>query len=146
MAEKLWINANKENSTFFSVCRYGNVIGSNGSIIPVFKRLIEQGIKSLPVTDERMTRFWFKMDDAIEFVLDSLDKMQGGEMFIPKIPSVLITDVIKAFNMPYHVIGIREGEKIHEFMIPPDEITGSEGYSSGNNTHFLTVEEIKEDL
>jgi len=148
MAEKLCINANENSNSLskFSVCRYGNVIGSAGSVLPVFKKMIAEGIKVLPVTDVRMTRFWYPMKDAIEFVLSTIDNMKGGEMLIPKIPSIRITDLVKAFGMEYEVIGIREGEKLHEYMIPPDEITGKEGYSSGNNEHFLTIDEIKESI
>ncbi|MFX1570626.1 MAG: SDR family NAD(P)-dependent oxidoreductase [Promethearchaeota archaeon] len=141
MAEKLWLNANKyaaDDDIRFSICRYGNVVGSAGSIVPVWKKLIEKGAKELPITDERMTRYWFKMDDVMRFVEDSLEKMQGNEIFIPRLPSVRITDLAKAFNMPYKVIGIRPGEKIHEQM----------DYSSdsGINDWFLTVDEIRETI
>jgi UDP-N-acetylglucosamine 4,6-dehydratase len=107
-------------------------------VVPVFKKLIEQGATELPITHPDMTRFWFKMDDVMLFVEDSLDKMQGGEIFIPKLPSVRITDLAAAFGLPYKVVGIREGEKIHETM-------GQE-YDSGSNPWFLSVEEIKETI
>jgi len=141
MAEKLWINANKyaaDDNIKFSVCRYGNVVGSNGSVVPVWKKLIEQGVECLPITDERMTRFWFPMSDAIQFIIDSLKRMKGGEIFVPKLPSVRITDLAAAFGKPYKVVGMRDGEKIHETM-------GQE-YDSGNNPWFLTVDEIKETI
>ena len=140
MAEKLWI------SSGYNVARYGNVIGSAGSVLPLYRRLIAEGAKSLPVTDERMTRFWYPMDDAIRLVLEALDANPSGEMFIPKIPSIRITDLCKALDMPYHVVGIRPGEKLHEYMIAPSDIDDSEGYSSGNNPHFLTVDEIRESI
>lgn len=145
MAEKLWINANStaaDDKIKFSVCRYGNVVGSSGSVIPVFRKLIAEGIKELPITDERMTRFFFKMDDAVQFVVNSLDKMQGGEIFIPNLPSVRITDLCKALNMPYKVVGIREGEKLHETM--GTCLEDGTLLDSCNNPWFLTVEEIKE--
>lgn len=141
MAERLWINANAtaaDDNIRFSVCRYGNVVGSAGSVVPVWKKMIEQGAKYLPVTDENCTRFWFPMQNAIILVVDSLRKMQGGEIFIPRIPSVKITDVARSFNRPYKITGIREGEKIHEELEP--------GYDSGSNPHFLTVEQIKETI
>lgn len=146
MAEKLWIAANGCIGSMFSVCRYGNVIGSSGSVLPLYKQMIHDGVKSLPVTHDGMTRFWYPMQSAINFVIESLDKMEGDEVFIPQIPSIRITDLCKALNMPYHIIGIRPGEKLHESMIPPDDVTGSEGYNSGNNPHFLTVEEIRESI
>lgn len=141
MAEKLWVNAvTRLNS--FAVCRYGNVIGSSGSVLQRYLSLIMDGVESLPVTDERMTRFWYPMQDAIKFVLDSLAKMKNNEVFIPKIPSIRIVDLVSALNMKYHIVGIRPGEKLHEYMIPPSDISNDPGYSSGNNEHFLTVFEI----
>jgi len=139
MAEEIWLAYNNYaacDEIMFSVCRYGNVVGSNGSIIPLFKSLIEEGIKSLPVTDDRMTRYWFEIPDVMKFVDESLENMQGGEIFIPELPSVRITDICKAFGLPYHIVGIREGEKLHETM--------GQGTDSGNNPNgFLTVEEIR---
>lgn len=139
LAENLWINANKyaaDDNIKFSVCRYGNVIGSNGSVVPLFKKLIAGGVTELPITHPEMTRFFFKMQYTLSFVQDSLEIMQGGETFIPKLPSVRITDLCKAFTMPYKVIGIRENEKLHEELEP--------GKSSLTNDWFLTVDEIKE--
>lgn len=140
MAEKLWINAG------YNVCRYGNVIGSAGSVLPLYRKLIANGAKSLPVTDVRMTRYWYPMKNAINFVLNNLDNKSNGDVYIPKIPSIRIIDLCAALDMPYHVVGIRPGEKLHEFMISPDDITGDEGYSSGNNSHFLTIDEIRRSI
>ncbi len=140
MAEKLWISCG------YSVCRYGNVIGSNGSVLPLYRKLIREGAETLPVTDVRMTRFWFPMVDAILFVLDSIEKYVPGHVYIPEIPSIRIIDLVEALDMPYHVIGLREGEKLFESMIPPDPITGYAGYDSETNPHFLTIEEIKKSI
>lgn len=140
LAEKLWVNANKysaDDNIKFSVCRYGNVVGSAGSIVPVWQKLIAQGAQELPVTDERMTRFWMPMETAVKFVSDSIEFMQGGEIFVPKMPSIRIVDLCEAFGMPYNVVGIREGEKLHEEL--------EQGYNSGEN-EFLTVEEIKKTI
>jgi UDP-N-acetylglucosamine 4,6-dehydratase len=139
MAERLMINANNYKGTKdirFSVVRYGNVIGSNGSVIPKWRKMIADGMKELPVTDAKMTRFFYPMQDAIKFVIDALNKMHGGEVYIPRIPSVRVTDITAALGMPYKIVGIRPGEKIHESLEP--------GYDSGSNPEFLTVEQIKE--
>lgn len=141
LAERLWLNANytaADSDIQFSVCRYGNVFGSSGSIYPIWKKLIEQGAEWLPVTDPNMTRFNFLMSDAVRFVEDSIEKMQGGELYIPKLPSVRVVDIAAALDMPYKVVGIRPGEKLHEEMEP--------GYDSGSNPWFLTVEEIRETI
>ena len=146
LAEKLWINANKyaaNDDVRFSVCRYGNVYGSNGSVVPVWKKMIADGADELPVTDERMTRYWWSLDEAVQFVVEALDKMLGGETFIPDLPSVRIVDVATAFGMPYKVVGIREGEKIHETM---GKYRAGELITSGNNDRFLTVDEIKKTI
>jgi UDP-N-acetylglucosamine 4,6-dehydratase len=140
MAEKLIINANNYvgwKNVKFSVVRYGNVVGSSNSVVPVWKKLIEQGADYLPVTDENMTRFWYPMKDACKFVIDSLERMQGREIFIPKIKSIKITDLAAAFGKPYKVIGIRKGEKLHEEL--------DQGYNSRDN-EYLTVEEIRETI
>jgi UDP-N-acetylglucosamine 4,6-dehydratase len=147
LAEKLWINANKyaaDDDIMFSVCRYGNVVGSNGSIIPVWKKLIAEGTTELPVTHPDCTRFWFPMQDAVRFVVESLDEMQGGEIFIPKLPSVRIVDIAAAFGMPYKIVGIRQGEKIHETMGQYRE--DGTLIDSGNNDWFLTVNEIRKTI
>ena len=125
-SDKLFINANyllsKNEDTKFSVVRYGNVVGSRGSVLPYFKSLIQKNAKSLPVTDERMTRFWIELEYGVKFVLNSIDMMTGGELFVPKSPSIKIIDLVKALdkNIKYHIIGIRPGEKLHEILCPED--------------------------
>jgi UDP-N-acetylglucosamine 4,6-dehydratase len=105
----------------FSVVRYGNVLGSRGSVIPFFKDHEVKGF--LPITDEKMTRFWLTIQEGVQFVLDSLDRMQGGEIFVPKIPSFKVVDVAQVVcpNTPTKIIGIRPGEKLHEVMITEDD-------------------------
>ncbi|ANV97502.1 UDP-N-acetylglucosamine 4,6-dehydratase (inverting) [Helicobacter enhydrae] len=125
-SDKLFVSANNikgSKKTKFCVVRYGNVVGSRGSVVPFFKNLIAQGACELPITDERMTRFWITLEDGVKFVLKSLERMHGGEIFIPKIPSMKITDLAKALapNLPLKIIGIRPGEKLHEVMIPRDD-------------------------
>jgi len=107
----------------YSVVRYGNVLGSRGSVVPFFKKLIDEGTEYLPITDERMTRFWITLDDGVRFVLSSLATMKGGEVFVPKIPSLRMTDLAKfmAPDMPLKFVGIRPGEKLHEIMITVDD-------------------------
>lgn len=124
-SDKLFTAANNlvgDRPTRFSVVRYGNVVGSRGSVVPFFKNLIKQGATELPVTDERMTRFWLKLEDGVEFVLKSFERMQGGETFIPKIPSMSILDLAEAIapGIKTKIIGIRPGEKLHEIMCPSD--------------------------
>lgn len=124
-ADKLFQSANHYSmpyGTSFSVVRYGNVLGSRGSIVPHFRGLQAAG-QSLPVTDFRMTRFWITLEQAVNFVLESLEDMKGGELFVPKIPSVKITDLIEAVapGSRTHEIGIRPGEKLHEEMISEDD-------------------------
>jgi UDP-N-acetylglucosamine 4,6-dehydratase len=100
------------------VVRYGNVMGSRGSVVPLFRRLVAEG-GSLPITDKRMTRFWITLDQAVKFVVDSFDTMRGGELFVPRIPSMRISDVAEAVapGVPTYEVGIRPGEKLHEEMI-----------------------------
>lgn len=107
----------------FSVVRYGNVVGSRGSVVPLFRRLIEQGSPSLPITDPRMTRFWITLRQGVDLVLSTLSIMQGSEVFVPKIPSMKMVDLarVMAPGMKTHVTGIRPGEKLHELMIGPDD-------------------------
>ncbi|WP_405759784.1 UDP-N-acetylglucosamine 4,6-dehydratase (inverting) [Anaerovibrio slackiae] len=184
-SDKLFTAANNivgSGRTRFSVVRYGNVVGSRGSVVPFFKGLLERGVTELPVTDERMTRFWLKLEDGVEFVLKNFQRMQGGEIFIPKIPSMRILDLAKAMapDAKIKIIGIRPGEKLHEVMCPSDlyyetvefsdhfvikpsiefanaidyttNALGEKGsmvadgfdYNSGNNPHFLTVDELRE--
>ena len=124
-SDKLFINANYLSGggdTKFSVVRYGNVVGSRGSVLPYFKSLIEKNAKSLPITDEKMTRFWITLDRGVEFVLSLINLMIGGELFIPKSPSIKIIDLVKALdkNIKHHIIGIRPGEKLHEILCPAD--------------------------
>lgn len=106
-----------------SVVRYGNVLGSRGSVVPFFKNLIAKGSDHLPITDMRMTRFWITLEQGVNFVLSSLKMMQGGEIYIPKIPSMKITDIARnlAPNLPQKEVGIRPGEKLHEVMITKDD-------------------------
>lgn len=125
-SDKLFVAANNiagGHRTRFSVVRYGNVVGSRGSVVPFFKRLLAEGAKELPVTDPRMTRFWITLQQGVDFVLTNFERMQGGEIFIPKIPSMRITDLAESLapGMPTRVIGIRPGEKLHEIMCPSDD-------------------------
>jgi len=124
-ADKIFVAANNISGgrSRFSVVRYGNVIGSRGSVIPFYKKLILEKAKALPVTDKRMTRFWITVKQGVEFVLSSLKMMQGGEIFVPKIPSMKITELASALapELPQEEIGIRPGEKLHETMITTDD-------------------------
>lgn len=124
-SDKLFTAANNlvgNRETRFAVVRYGNVVGSRGSVVPFFKKLIVDGATELPVTDDRMTRFWLKLEDGVDFVLKNFQRMQGGEIFIPKIPSMRILDLVKAIapNAGVRIVGIRPGEKLHEVMCPSD--------------------------
>lgn len=124
-ADKLFVAANNYSFTYgttFSVVRYGNVMGSRGSVIPFFKNLADQG-KPLPITDLRMTRFWISIGDAVKFVIDSLEMMTGGELYVPRIPSMKITDLARAVSADSKLeeIGVRPGEKLHEEMISSDD-------------------------
>ncbi len=184
-SDKLFVAANNmvgSRRTRFSVVRYGNVTGSRGSVIPFFKKLIDEGATELPITDEKMTRFFITLEDGVNFVLKDFERMYGGEIFIPKIPSMYITELAKAMapNLPHKIIGIRPGEKLHEIMCPADDShltlefddhfvikptiqftdmsdfsvnrLGEKGkpvpqgfeYNSGNNTEWLTHEELLE--
>jgi UDP-N-acetylglucosamine 4,6-dehydratase len=107
----------------FAVVRYGNVAGSRGSIIPFWQKLIDQGIEALPITDERMTRFWITLDQAVHFVRDCFSQIEGGEIFVPKIPSIKIMDLAEAMapQLPKEICGIRPGEKLNELMISADD-------------------------
>jgi UDP-N-acetylglucosamine 4,6-dehydratase len=125
-SDKLFVAANNiagGHRTRFSVVRYGNVVGSRGSVVPFFKKLIQNNAESLPITDARMTRFWITLQEGVQFVLKNFERMSGGEIFVPKIPSVQITDLATAMapHLPHHFIGIRPGEKIHEIMCPMDD-------------------------
>ena len=125
-SDKLFIAGNAycgSQETRFSVVRYGNVAGSRGSVIPFFKKLVAEGATELPITDMRMTRFWLKLDQAVEMVLEAIEHMQGGELYVKKIPSMKMPDLAKAIapNLKLKEIGIRPGEKIHEQMITKDD-------------------------
>jgi UDP-N-acetylglucosamine 4,6-dehydratase len=125
-SDKLFVAANNmvgARDTRFAVVRYGNVVGSRGSVVPFFRKLINEGAKELPITDERMTRFWITLEQGVDFVLKNFERMQGGEIFVPKIPSMKIVELAKAMapNLPIKIVGIRPGEKLHEVMCPSDD-------------------------
>ena len=180
VSDKLFCAANAYGGvegTRFAVVRYGNVAGSRGSVIPLFKKLMEQGAKELPITDFRMTRFWISLEQGVELVIKALEEARGGETFISKIPSFKITDLAEAMypGIEKKEVGIREGEKLHEIMvtredslhtyeyekhfiiyphydwwrdrdlIPGGKLVAPEfEYSSGTNTEWLSVEELRE--
>ncbi len=123
-SDKLFVSANNYagyHDTRFSIVRYGNVVGSRGSVIPYFLKMRETGV--LPITDERMTRFWITLEQGVNFVLATLERMRGGEIFVPKIPSMRITDLADAVapECKIDVVGIRPGEKLHEIMVTEDD-------------------------
>ena len=125
-SDKIFVAANQlsgERGTIFSCVRYGNVVGSRGSVVPIFQRLIESGAMELPITDGRMTRFWITLQQGVDFVLSCLDMMRGGEILIPKIPSMKISDLAEAMapGIAQKIVGIRPGEKLHEVMITDDD-------------------------
>lgn len=125
-SDKLFIAANNivgEGNTRFAAVRYGNVVGSRGSVVPFFKGLVESGAKSLPITHPDMTRFWITLQEGVNFVLKNFARMQGGEIFIPKIPSIRVVDLASAYgpNLKQEIVGIRPGEKMHEIMCPSDD-------------------------
>ncbi|CAM4389782.1 UDP-N-acetylglucosamine 4,6-dehydratase (inverting) [Paenibacillus alkaliterrae] len=175
-SDKLFVAANSyvgEKDTRFSVVRYGNVVGSRGSVVPFFKKIKATG--KLPITDERMTRFWITLTQGVQFVLDSLERMHGGEIFVPKIPSMNVVDLARAIapECKVEVVGIRPGEKLHEAMITEDDarktidfdsyyviqpefpwwfedytkdgepVEDGFKYTSDTNTEWLTVEELR---
>ena len=171
-AEKLFMAAHHlggSGGPMFSVVRYGNIMGSRGSVVPLFERLAAEG-KPLPITDPRMSRFAYTLEQAVELVLETLQFMMGTEIVVPKIPSMLITDLAKAIggiDWPQEIVGIRPGEKIHETLLTEDEtrFTGETGkkyiispryehegraffepgwrYNSGTNTDWLSVHQIR---
>jgi len=185
-SDKLFVAANNMTGsarTRFSVVRYGNVVGSRGSVVPFFRKLVEEGADHLPVTHEDMTRFWITLQQGVDFVLDNFRRMHGGEIFVPRIPSVRIMDLAQSMapELPVKIVGIRPGEKLHEIMCPSDDAhltlgfrdhfvirptikfhsrdndfsvnaIGEEGvpvdfgfeYHSGNNPHFLSVDELRD--
>ena len=175
-ADKLFQSGNHYAASYvtrFSVVRYGNVMGSRGSIVPFFKKLAAEG-KSLPITDNRMTRFWITLPEAVQFVVDSFDRMVGGELYVPKIASMKIMDLVEAIapGSQTHEIGTRPGEKLHEEMISEDdsrrtldlgdryvilptiaawgfeapkgeEVEDGFAYRSNTNTEWLSVEDMR---
>jgi len=176
-ADKLFVTANNYSYSFgttMSVVRYGNVMGSRGSVIPFFRRLVSEG-KPLPITDPGMTRFWITLPQAIQFVIDSFETMQGGELFVPRIPSMRIMDLVEAVapGAPTYEVGIRPGEKLHEEMIAADDsyrtirqderyvvqptikewwftepageaVPAGFSYSSNTNDQWLSVQELRD--
>ncbi|MGJ3493151.1 UDP-N-acetylglucosamine 4,6-dehydratase (inverting) [Piscirickettsia salmonis] len=125
-SDKLFVAANNmvgDGPTRFAVVRYGNVVGSRGSVVPFFKKLIEQGVTELPITHEKMTRFLITLEDGVNFVFKNFERMHGGEIFVPKIPSMYMTELATALapNLKQKIIGIRPGEKLHETMCPADD-------------------------
>lgn len=136
-SDKLFIAGNsyvgKKGLPTFSVVRYGNVLGSRGSLLPHWQELLENGATSLPITDARMTRFWVTLNEAVDFVCDSSCRTLGGEIFIPKAPSVRIVDLAKALapNIPLSFCGIRPGEKIHEVLLSQDDSRYAFEYNKG---------------
>lgn len=125
-SDKLFVAANNAAGTHrtrFSVVRYGNVVGSRGSVVPFFTKLVADRASALPITDPRMTRFWITLEQGIEFVMRNFQRMHGGEIFVPKIPSMRITDLVEAVapGMPTKIVGVRPGEKLNEVMCPADD-------------------------
>jgi len=177
VSDKLFIAGNAYSAgteTRFSVVRYGNVVGSRGSVVPFFRERMGQGV--LPITDERMTRFWITLDQGVRFVMDNMERMHGGELFVPKIPSMKVVDLARAMDPAARLefVGIRPGEKLHEemisvhdsrsthdmgdyYVIQPefewwsrDRLDGGQSvpdgfsYSSDTNTRWLTVDELRD--
>lgn len=137
-SDKLFVAANNitgPNPTRFAVVRYGNVVGSRGSVIPLFRQMVTDGVQELPITDRRMTRFWITLQQGVDFVLNCMERMHGGEVFVPKIPSARMTDLAEAIGpgLPIREIGIRPGEKLHEVMVPADDARLTLEFSD----HFL---------
>jgi UDP-N-acetylglucosamine 4,6-dehydratase/5-epimerase len=126
VSDKLFVAANNlagGHKTRFAAVRYGNVVGSRGSVVPLFRKHIENGSDHLPVTDAGMTRFWITLQQGVDFVLKNFQRMYGGEIFVPKIPSVKVVDLARAMapTLPHRIVGIRPGEKLHEVMCPADD-------------------------
>jgi UDP-N-acetylglucosamine 4,6-dehydratase/5-epimerase len=143
-ADKIVLGGNAysgKHQTSFSVVRYGNVAGSRGSVVPYFKKLIEKGVKKLPVTDKRMTRFWITINEAADLVLRALELSGGGEIYVPKIPSFRIVDLVIAMNPAAEIteVGIRPGEKLHEAMITPDDSPHTYEY----NSYYIVYSQLK---
>ncbi|MFA3790631.1 UDP-N-acetylglucosamine 4,6-dehydratase (inverting) [Aliiglaciecola sp. SL4] len=124
-SDKLFVAANNISGASgprFAVVRYGNVVGSRGSVVPFYRNLLAEGKTKLPVTHDEMTRFWITLDEGVQFVITNFQRMQGGEIFVPKIPSIRILDLVEAMSgsRDYDIIGIRPGEKLHEVMVPEE--------------------------
>jgi UDP-N-acetylglucosamine 4,6-dehydratase len=125
-SDKLFVAANNMvggRRTSFSVVRYGNVVGSRGSVVPFFKKLLNQGVRELPITDIQMTRFWIQLQEGVDFVINGFERMHGGEIFVPKLPSIRVVDLAAAMapDSTFKIVGIRPGEKLHEIMCPADD-------------------------
>lgn len=143
-SDKLFVAANNmvgKGRTRFAVVRYGNVVGSRGSVVPFFEKLVADNADHIPVTHLEMTRFWITLQMGVDFVLKNFQRMHGGEIFIPKIPSVRIVDLAKAYapNTPIKEVGIRPGEKLHEIMCPTDDSYHTYEYSD----HYVIAPSIK---
>ena len=144
VSDKLFVAANNMSGgyrTKFAVVRYGNVVGSRGSVVPFFEKLIHEGATEIPITHEDMTRFWITLKDGVNFVLKNFERMLGGEIFVPKIPSMRIIDLAKAMapQLPIKIIGIRPGEKLHEIMCPSDDSYHTFEYDD----HFVIAPSIQ---
>lgn len=144
VSDKLFVAANNvvgDGVTRFSAVRYGNVVGSRGSVVPFFKQQIANGATSLPITHPDMTRFWISLQDGVDFVLKNFARMQGGEIFVPKIPSIRITDIAQAYGpgLSQEIVGIRPGEKMHEVMCPGDD----SHHTIEFDDHFVITPSIK---
>lgn len=145
--EKLFVSASAYaggKNTLFSVVRYGNVIGSRGSVVPLFVCLKKKGVKELPVTDERMTRFWITIDEAVLIVHNVLENCVGGEVFVPKLPSMKITELARAVcpECTMKIIGIRTGEKLHELLLAPDEAGTTVEFDIGGVEYFVILPDV----
>ena len=143
VSDKLFISGNAyvgDRDTKFSVVRYGNVAGSRASVIPFFKNLIEQGSKSLPITDNRMTRFWITLDESVNLVLKAIEESKGGELYIQKCPSFKVTELAKAMDSHAKLenVGIRPGEKLHEVMITAEDSRSTYEY----NDHYIIYPDL----
>lgn len=139
VSDKLFVSANNivgRGPTRFAVVRYGNVVGSRGSVVPFFHRLIAEGADHLPITDEKMTRFWITLDQGVDFVMSAFERMWGGEIFVPRIPSTRITDLATAMapGLAQRIVGVRPGEKLHEVMCPEEDARQTLSFDG-----FLTI-------
>jgi UDP-N-acetylglucosamine 4,6-dehydratase len=142
-SDKLFVAANNISggNTTFAVVRYGNVVCSRGSVVPIFQQLIDEGASHIPITHPEMTRFWISLQQGVDFVLKNFERMLGGEIFVPKIPSIKITDLARAMapNLPQKVVGIRPGEKLHEVMCPAELCYNTYEFDD----HFVIAPAIK---